>query len=71
MQSAPARKIYRLVAHCPEAVHAEFLNLADRTGESGSAILRQLVGEAIERGRRGEPIVRGLMAGARAVNVGG
>lgn len=66
LQAAPARKIRRLVALCPDEMHEAFLRLADRTGESGGLILRQLVNEAIERAARGEPIVRGLTAGAPA-----
>ncbi len=70
LQIAPARKSRRLVAVCPDDMHAAFFDVVDRTGESAGVILRGLVNEAIERARRGEPIVRGLTAGA-PTTVGG
>ena len=51
-------------------MHAAFFAVVDRTGESAGVILRGLVNEAIERAHRGEPIVRGLTAGAPAVTGG-
>ncbi len=71
LQIASARKSRRLVALCPPELHEAFLCLADRTGESAGVILRGLVSEAIERARRGEPIVRGLTASAPTTIVGG
>ena len=67
LQILPARKSKRLVALCPDDMHEAFLSLADRTGESAGVILRGLVSEALELARRGEPIVRGLTAGAPTV----
>ena len=64
LQTEPARKSRRLVALCPDAMHDEFFAVVDRSGESAGVILRGLVSEAIERARRGEPIVRGLTVGA-------
>ena len=69
-QMAPARKTRRLVALCPDDMHEAFFAVVDRSGESAGVILRGLVSEAIERARRGEPIVRGLTVGAPTV-VGG
>lgn len=65
-QDAPERKLKRLSAMCPPDLHAAFMGMAERSGESAGMILRGLVSEALDRGRRGEPIVRGLLASAPA-----
>ena len=70
LQMQPSRKSRRLVALCPPEQHEAFLRLADSTGESAGMILRGLITEALDRARRGEPIVRGLMADAPAVTEG-
>ena len=70
-QASPARKTCRLVALCPDDMHREFMGLVDRSGESAALILRGLVQEAIDRARRGEPVVRGLRAGAPRKLAGG
>ena len=64
LQMSSAQKFRRLVTRCPDNMHREFLELSDRTGESASLILRGLINEALQRARRGEPVVRGLTAGA-------
>ena len=70
LQIPPVRKSRRLVAVCPDELHTAFFDVVDRTGESAGVILCALVGEAIDRARRGEPVVRGLMADAPAVTGG-
>ena len=71
LQIQPARKSKRLVARCPPEQHEAFLRLADATGESAGTIIRSLMTEALDRARRGEPIVRGLTAGAPSMTTGG
>ncbi len=57
LQPSPVLKSKRLVALCPPDLHEAFLCLADRTGESAGVILRSLVAEAVERAKRGEPLM--------------
>lgn len=55
-QDAPDRKLKRLSAMCPPELHAAFMGIAERSGESAGVILRGLAAEAVERAKRGEAI---------------
>lgn len=55
-QAAPERKLKRLSALCPPDLHAAFMGMAERSGESAGVLLRSLAAEAVERARRGEPL---------------
>ncbi len=48
------RKSKPLTVLCPPELHAAFMDVAMRSGESAGVLLRRLVADTVERARKGE-----------------
>ena len=52
----PPRKSKPLTVLCPPDLHAAFMDVAMRSGESAGVILRRFVSDTVERARKGERV---------------